>query len=223
MDKNHRLDAPDNESLRTIQQLDDHSDLSVLYPNQEIEWKNAPLLSQQERYNKRDAEQRAITTALRVRFVAIGLLTPLPFIAALVFLAAFFTATEYISFEALQIIPAILTAAIWAWVSVRSWKVLFKLFYKHAVRPLPFIVTLLVELALVGWILYGLITPFYSNWVFGNLLGLSIAVWTVSILLSGFLVFIWTSYRLSAGVKAGLIVGLTAVLVAGTVFISLLR
>jgi len=223
MDRDHRLDTPDNESLRTIRQLEDRSDLSTLYPNQQVEWKGMPLLSQQERYAKRDAEQRAITTGLRVRFVAIGLLTPLPFIAALILLSAFYTASEYISFEALRIVPAILTAVVWAWISIRGWRTLFKIFYKHAVRGLPLVFLLLIQLALVGWILYSFTAPFFSNWVFGNLLGISIGLFAISTLLSGALVFIWTSYRLGASIKIALIIALTLVLAAGAVLISLPR
>lgn len=222
MDKDHRLDAPDNESLRTVEQLEDHSELSAIYPNQQVEWKGLPLLSQQERYAKHDAEQRAITTSLRLRFITVGLLLPLPILLAIIFTSGFYIISDYISFQALWSIPAIILAAIWLIIASRAWRSLFQLFYKHAVRSLPIVVILLIELGLASWTLYGIAAPFYTNWVFGNLLGLSIAIFAASIILSGIVIFIWTSYRLPGVVKIGLVAVLTVILAAAAITASAL-
>ena len=80
MDKDHRLDAPDNESLSGIEQISDHSDLTTIYPHAHLDWEKDELISRDEREKRRDDERLRVSLSLRKWFLPIGLLIPLPFL-----------------------------------------------------------------------------------------------------------------------------------------------
>jgi len=204
MDKDHRLDAPDEHSLQSIEQVSDHSNLSNLYPSAHNDWESETLLSREAREEKRDAEQLQITLSIRKWFVAIGLLTPLPVILAILLFISGFTFLGGVN-QALLIAPLVITAGIWIYISYRSLKKVYGIFYEHSLRATPFIVTLLSFLvfSLVG--LYLAMEPFYTDSLLYNAVVSSLIVLLTSVAYSGILLMIWTSPKLGGIYKIGCI------------------
>lgn len=219
MDRDHRLAAPDNESLRTIEQLSDRSELTTIYPHSHNEWEGVDLLSREAREEKRDREQQRINLTIRKWFPAIGLLTPMPFVLGSIIVTA---AVTFLRIEHLAylLLPVVITVALWLYLSFRSIKTVFGIFYQHSIKATPFVMTLLslIILSLQGH--YIAILPLYTDSIIFNSLLSSTFVLLTSVILSGFLIFIWTSARMSVGLKFSSIGGLALVILLATAYIN---
>ena len=209
MDKDHRLDAPDNESLRTIEQLSDHSELTTIYPHARDEWEGVELLSREEREARRDKEQLRINITLRRWFAVIGLLVPVPFIigAFLVSLATTFIVIENLAY---LLLPIVIAFTVWVYLSYRAIKRVYGIFYDHSVNATPFIIALLALLLMSVQGHYMALLPVYTDSLIFNSLITSATILVTSIIISGLLVLIWTSKKMSTAFKLASI-GLIAI------------
>ena len=220
MDKDHRMDSPDNESLRSIEQLGDHSELTTIYPHAKNEF-DGDLLSSEAREEKRDKEQQRINLTIRKWFVVIGLLIPVPFILGEVL---FTIVVTYVSVTnvALLLIPVVIAVLFWLIVSVKAIKRVYAIFYEHSIKATPFVATLLVLLLMSLQAHYMLILPLYTDSILLNSLFTSGVVLMTSIVLSGLLLLIWTSSRISATLKFGCVGIIVLVILIITTIVNFL-
>lgn len=201
MDKDHRLDAPDNDSLRTIEQLNDHSELTTIYPHAHSEWEGAGgIVGREERERQHSEERLRISLSLRKWFLPIGLLLPLPFIviAMLATLAA-----NYFNIKSLgyMLLPALIFAGFLLYLAYRGYKYGLRIFYKHGVNALPFV---LVHFGLLFFsinIIFLATEPLHTGEQAIDMLIIGAATLLASIVYSLLLVLIWSSPRLSATLK----------------------
>lgn len=204
MDKDHRLDAPNNESLETIEQFHDHSELSALYFTGHKEWEGKEIISDEERQARTVEEQRTVTLSIRPWFAVIGLLVPLPLILFVVLLAAAFT---YINVDnarfALPVV--ILGVASWLIASYLALRRVYAIFYEHAISATPFVAVLIALAGLGAQASYLITQPIQGNSFFINSLIVGGATLASSVVLCGILLPIWTSQHLDSGRKMGLI------------------
>ena len=213
---NDPLKAPNETDLSDVEHLQDRSNLTHLYPNAKKQW-SGELISAEERSTRHDAHTKEIGRSIRRRFFAIGFLAPLP-----IFLTAMFVVTirEVIpDIESLKfmLLPLIVLGIILLWLIFALFKKVNDIFYDHAMRVVPFYVTLISFLSMSAAVTY-LYTrsihedsPFLATAITGG----ATLVW--SIIFSLLILFIWTTPALSSRGKtialfvvAGLLVAATA-------------
>lgn len=205
MNDKHRISALD-ESLGTIEQLDDRSELSTLYPNAKTGW-DGQIISESERITRRDKQIDDFSLSIRKKAILIGFLIPLPIIVAGILIAIL---VQYIFpmntvNPAYNALPSFVSAAIIMGVSYGVLRKLVHIFYEHTLRLGPFLA--------IMWALLGISAQsFYlaTLWLHGNdgvtaVLYISSMGLFWSMALSIFLLSIWTSTRLSSGAKMGYI------------------
>ncbi len=221
MDKDHQLDAPHNESLRGIEQLGDRSELSAVYPHPHKEWEESNMLSSDDRDRKHLKEREIITTSVRKSFIAIGLLTPVPFIVFVCFSAALSAVATKDNLGFL-LLPIIIGLGLWVLVSYLALRRVHTIFYSHALRTVPFLATLLCLLAMCAQTLYSVTRPMQVNSFMVNSLALSGLLLIASVILSGILLFIWTSPRLHPSAKVSYMALLSVLLLGLAVAVTVL-
>lgn len=217
MDKDHHLDAPDNESLQNIEQLTDRSSLTAIYPHAHDAWEGSNLMSRDEREQKRDKDQLRISITIRRWFAVIGVLVPLPFVLAAIGIAL---GSRFLSVDKLGILllPVVIAVFIVLYISYRSIKFVYEIFYNHAIKATPFVITLIILLALS---VYGVLLA--SQWLHnGDIIHdvaiISISTILMSIMYSGVLLLIWASQSLSSAGKMGCVALLVVAIGAATAF-----
>jgi len=217
MDKDHRLETPNDEELSAIQQLGNRSELTTLYPHAHKEWEGSDLMSSDERAKKRDREQLHISLSIRKWFPVIGLLVPTPAIL-IAFMAII--ASRYLRPDDMGILllPVIAIAALILWVSFRCIQQAYAIFYNHAIKATPFLAVLVIYLLLSLFSLFIVTQPLHTGDFLIDGLVISAAVWTTSIIFSGILVAIWSSRRLGARAKLWIIAAIAIVLIATAIF-----
>ena len=143
MNPKHQLDAPDNDSLRTIEQVQDRSSLSSIYPQAGKQWEG-DLVSTEERERRRQEKEDTMSFGIRKLSWKVGLLAPLPFVLLSIFLAlsAFGIAKTNID---IMVIPMIIVFIAWVGISFTIFKRIFAIFYQHALRAGPFLLILFVQ------------------------------------------------------------------------------
>lgn len=212
MDKNHNLDTPHNEELQNIEQLTGHSELSTMYFRARNEWEGQEILSKEERELKRDREQQEITSSIRKWFVPIGLLIPVPVIllVLLIALASVFLDPDNLRY---MLPVAILSVGLWGAVLYFSMRKVYGIFYQHALQATPFILIFMALLGLGGQASFLLVQPLKAEPLM-NVALLSGCALILGVIISGILLTIWTSQRLSGSSKLGAIMCLAVVLIA---------
>lgn len=203
MDHNHRLEAPDNEALKDIEQVADHSDLSTLYRKAKDQW-DGELLTDQEREKRRQNKYDTISFGIRKKFLLIGFLIPLPFFLAWLIgsVALNFVTDDNVSMMA---IPAIFVFLAWAMLSFFSYKRLFVLFYDNALNAGLFITVLLTLLGLSAVSIFKLSDSIHQAQVFESALTVTGFGFVWSVILTIPLLYLWSTPRLSGNAKLGVI------------------
>lgn len=197
MDRDHHLDAPNNDSLSDIEQLTDHSGLTTIYPHQHLEWEGEELMSKQDRENKQDKEKLMITLTIRKWFLAIGLIVPLPIIT-IVWLLFFSAAHFNLKETGVLLIPMLFAVGLFGVASYFAYKYVWKIFYNHAVKAGPFLWTLLGLLAMsFPALMYGTEAFHTGDYAIDTLI-IGAAAVVESIILAGVLLLIWSSHALSS-------------------------
>lgn len=220
MDRKHKLNAPDNDSLQFIEQVNDHSELSTLYPHAHDQW-TGEIMTEEARLKKRDKEHEEITTKIIWKFWLIGVLAPIPIIlAAIITVLAFL----YINPEQMAtfIVPALIALLVWAGASYFAIRRIFLVFYNHALRAGPFLVTLLVMLGLSVQTIYVLTLPLHNQSPIHAVTLISGIILLWSILLSLLLLWIWVTPYLRGNGKFSLLAILAVILIAVSGIVTLI-
>ena len=218
MDRNHTLDAPNNEELSTIEQIEDHSDLSGIYRSAHTEYEGE-ILSEEARKKVKGDELEAITSGIGRSALSIGILVAYPFIVGALVAAGLYEIAEN-TYPMVLVSVAILSIGFWMLTSYKALSTIFKKFYKHALRAGPFLTVMLVSLILASQALYGIVTELFSgqSLVF-NVALISLLLVLYSLIASFILLGIWGNSRLKSGLKAlisGLIIVISGFFVVAT-------
>jgi hypothetical protein len=221
MDKDHRMDAPDNDSLRTIEQVPNHSELSSLYPHAHDQWEGAELMSPEEREQKRTREQLNINLSIRRWFFIVGLLIPVPFILAAIMSVVGIT---YVTDQNLgfALVPIIFALGLWFLFSRLAFKKVADVFYGHSIGAVPYLVAHIGLLVLGVQATYVAASSFFGDSLIYNTFLTSALVMVMSIFLSGVLLVIWTSPLLSSRLKFISVVVIALAIVGATAIVNFL-
>lgn len=211
---NHQLEAPNEEELKAIQQIENRSELSSLYfkPGEQNQ---GPILSPEERVKAKEEEVAAKSKGIWQSFLKIGLYIPYPLVIAASIAAALYTFAS--SLNGLVFLGLIiLSVGVWGLTSYFAYAAIFKVFYKHGLRAGPFMITMLISVLLAAQAAYGLVAQMFVGaelpLLFNTTL-VSIIVLIYSIIASGILLSVWGNPKLKSSVKAA--VSLFLILVSG--------
>lgn len=219
MDSRHKLEAPNNDTLKGIEQLDDRSELAAAYASGKDQW-SGELVSESEREARRQHKLDTISFGIRKEFVLIGFLFPLPFILAAIISVAALTFIDEDN-VALFVVPAIILFFTWAALTYFSYKKLYTVFYMNAIQTAPYAFVLLSILGFVTFAAYRMITLFHDMPVLGMTGVLSTLVILASILCNFFLLRLWTTPVISSGIKLLIIVSIGVALLGVSITFSL--
>ena len=212
MDRKHQLDAPDNDNLKGISQLDDHSGLTTIYPHAQNQW-DGDLMSTEARETKQAKELSAITLSIRKWAIPIGFLAIAPIVAAVLLVSI---ALTYVTKDNASILlfPMMLIIAAWGIASFAAIKRLYGIFYEHALQATPFFIILLVLMGLSVQSVYVLSSSLQNSSIIYNVAVVSGIALIVSAVLSWILLLLWTSPRIAGNTKLGLIGVIAFILLA---------
>jgi hypothetical protein len=219
--KNHEqgIEAPDDFELGGISQLEDHSELTTLYPKPKAQW-SGEIMTSEQREAKRQAEQKAIITSIRPEFLKIGLMVPLPLVVGtFIANAAFMFITD--ENTAFLILPLIVVFIAWVFFTIRVVRSVVRIFYNHALAAWPFLLVTYSLLALTLQSSFALINPTYESIPFLSLAVASLNVFIISVIASFLLLTIWVTDKLRVGMKLTIISILVAAFIGFTVFSNL--
>jgi hypothetical protein len=216
MDSSHKLEAPNNEELKTIEQIEDKSGLTTLYrePGQQFE---GEILSAEDRDKSKAEKLEAITSGIGKSALKIGLYIPYPFISGLLLAVIIYTTIDWAN-ALILIALVILSIGAWALTSYFAYAAIFKSFYKHALRAGPFLFVSLISVLLASQAAYGFIThSFATQSLLFNAALISLLIVIYSIIINYILLGIWGNSKLGSGIKAavsGLVIVVSSFLVA---------
>lgn len=213
MDKNHQLDAPNNDSLAGIDQIGDRSGLSAVYHHAHNEWDGVELMSGEARAKKQAEEEIRINMGIRKWFPVIGFLIPFP-VSLFLLLGAAGTYLKLEEMSTVIIIPVFFGTALGAYISYRALKAVFKIFYDHSIKTIPYLIAHIIFLGVAFQGLFKWAQTFHTGWAVGDVLIVGAFLEALSIVLCGVLLFLWTSRKIPANLKIGILIGLI-VIIAG--------
>ncbi len=219
MDRKHKLDAPNNESLKHIEQFGDRSELSTLYPRRGKQW-DGDLVSPEERDRRRQKKDETLSFGIRKQFWLVGLLTPLPLVILSLFIGVIFAIATEDNIPQL-VIPGMFLFFIWMMLLYGIMRKTNEVFYRHSLRAIPYIVTLVILLALSVQSIYLLTIPLHSEQLVASLALVGAIELGWSILISYGLIFLWTTPRLSGNTKMSLIAVFAAALLGVSVLLTI--
>jgi len=220
MDRNHTLDAPNNDELRDIEQIADRSDLSGIYREPGVQFEGE-LLSEEARKKVKADELEAISSGLGKSALSIGLYVPYPFIIGGLLVAGLYEAGKSQAFIPMMIaFMAIFAGGFWLITSYKAYAAIYKTFYKHAMRPGLFLFVMLISIMLATQAIYSLVAEtLASQSLLFNVALMSLLVLMYSFVATFILLGIWGNSRLKSGIKAvvsGLVIIVSAFFVIAT-------
>lgn len=211
----HKLIAPNEEELRTIEQLEDHSGLSTLYrePGEQFE---GDILSASDREKKQAEKYDAVTRSIWKYSLKLGLYVPFPFISGILLAATLYYTVTWAN-AAVFIGLIILAVGTWLLLSYGAYTRIFKVFYKHGMRTGPFLLVMLPSVLIASQAIYDVVVMYFAGQsLIFNLAIVSIFVILYSIIASLALLLAWgypkleTIYKIAVGGLILLISGLLA-------------
>jgi len=221
MDRNHKLDAPNNEELKTIEQIDDHSGLTTVY-REAGEQFHGNILSASEREKLKDDEIDAITSGISKSAPIIGLLIPYPFLSGLMGGVYLYSISAGLNAGILYTLLALLGGT-WLATSYMAYARIFHIFYRHALRVGPFLLVMLISVLASSQAFMNIIAQsIASESLVFNIAAMALLVILYSIIISYIVLKTWGNSHISSGFKiavsgivlifSGLLVGLTYLL-----------
>lgn len=218
MDSSHKLDAPNEDGLQNIDQLNNHAELTTLYPHAKEQW-TGEVVSRDVREYKQQEHQDTLSFGIRQYFLTVGLLIPLPFIATIVALTA---ALVYVNQTnvTMFVIPGIFVFFLLLGIAIGSFRKLSTLFYMNALRALPYSVIMLGMLSIIVFMLYHATSSIHDYQLLPAVAIVSASTIIVSIVLNFFFLRLWTTPVLSGALKILIMVTLALVLIAAGVYFS---
>jgi hypothetical protein len=218
MDRDHRIDAPNDEELRTIEQIQDRSDLTGIYRKGAQQFEG-DILSKEAREKAKAQELEALTSGLGKSALSIGFFIIYPFIGGALLALGLFVLVRYVPAMVLLLL-AIAALVFWLISSYKAYEFIFKTFYNHALRAGPFVTVMVVSLIMASQAIYGLVVDNFSGQsIVFNISLISLLLLLYSLIASFILLGIWGNSKLKSGSKvlvSGLIVILSAFLVIST-------
>jgi hypothetical protein len=218
MDRDHRIDAPNDEELRTIEQIQDRSDLTGIYRKGAQQFEG-DILSKEAREQAKAQELEALTSGLGKSALSIGFFIIYPFIGGALLALGLFVLVRYVPAMVLLLL-AIAALVFWLISSYKAYEFIFKTFYNHALRAGPFVTVMVVSLIMASQAIYGLVVDNFSGQsIVFNISLISLLLLLYSLITSFILLGIWGNSKLKSGSKvlvSGLIVILSAFLVIST-------
>jgi len=201
MDKNHRLDAPNNDTLNGIEQIADRSDLTNIYrdPGEQYE---GELLSTEDREKAKAEEMEAITSGLGKHVLKIGIFIPLPLVSGLLIVVGLYSVVRIIN-PMLLVFSAVFALIAWFIISYQAYAAIFKTFYKHAMRAGSFLIVMLASIIMASQAIFWIVTESYAeqSLLFYSALT-SLLVVMYSLIATFILLGIWGNSKLKSGIKA---------------------
>ncbi len=211
MDKDHRLDAPHNDTLSTIDQLDDRSASAAVYPHAHDEWEDIGLMSGEARAKKQAEEQIRINLTIRKWFPIIGFLIPVPAVLYSV-LVAFAAENLDMKQAGFLLLPVFAALTLAGWLSYKSIRGVYKIFYNHSIKATPYLIAHIALLAIAFQGLFKVAQTLHNGWAVGDVLIVNGFLIGASIVLCGILLFVWTSRKISSAWKFSIVVATAAIL-----------
>ena len=147
MNKLDKLDAPNNETLSSIEQIEDRSGLAATYPTARSEWDGIALMSGEARAQKQHEDQIRINMAIRKWFPVVGLLIPMPFVLLSIMLAIAATHLD-MKQAGILLLPVFFAIALWGYLSFKSIQIVYKIFYAHSIKTTPYLIAHLILLGI---------------------------------------------------------------------------
>jgi cation transport ATPase len=218
MDRDHRIDAPNDEELRTIEQIQDRSDLTGIYRKGAQQFEG-DILSKEAREQAKAQELEALTSGLGKSALSIGFFIIYPFIGGALLALGLFVLVRYVP-DMVLLLLAIAALVFWLISSFKAYEFIFKTFYTHALRAGPFVTVMVVSLIMASQAIYGLVVDNFSGQsIVFNISLISLLLLLYSLITSFILLGIWGNSKLKSGSKvlvSGLIVILSAFFVIST-------
>lgn len=200
MDRSHKLEAPNNDTLKTIEQLDDKSGVSSVYrqPGKQFE---GDIMSNTQREKAKADELEALSSGLGRSAFKIGLLVPYPFISGILLASLLYILAQ--QGNPWTIVPGTLVAGgFWLATSYKAYSSIFKTFYNHALRAGPFLVVILASLMLALQAIYNIVgEQFATQSVLINSATVSLLTVVYSLVATFILLGVWGNSRLKSGLK----------------------
>lgn len=218
MDGSHKLDAPNDDSLQSIDQLNNHNELTTLYPHAKEQWTGEVVSRDVREYNQQE-RQDTLSFGIRNYFLTVGLLIPLPFIALIVTLTA---ALVYVNDDNVKlfVVPGIFVFFILLGIAYGSFRKLSNLFYMNALRALPYSIITLGMLAIIVFMLYHATSSIHDYQLLPAVAIVSALTIIVSIVLNFFFLRLWTTPAISGALKILILMTLALVLIGAGVYFS---
>ena len=217
MDRNHKLDAPDNEALSSIDQVGDHSNLSTLYRKAKNDW-TGELVSEGERERRRQTKYDTISFGIRKEFFGVGFLIALPVALMSVMVAVILSIVTEAN-VGIMVIPTMFAFLFWVMAAYFTYRAVYRMFYSNALQATPFIIILLMYLGLLATILHIATAGIHAQ----NPLTATLVITGIELILSMVialpLLIIWTTPKLSANAKLMIICTPIAVLIGVNLFL----
>ena len=211
----HKIEAPNEQELKEIQQIEDRSGLTSLYFEPQKQEQGEIFMSPEERDKAIEAKKVESVKGIGGAFLKIGLYIPYPIVIGASMAAAFYTfvgAVNPLFFLGL----VILAVGIWGLTSYFAYAAIFKTFYKHGLRAGPFLFVMLMSVLLASLAAYGLVAGMFVGaelpLLFNTTL-ISIVLLIYSIIASGILLSVWGNPKLKSLAKA--IASVSVVLASG--------
>lgn len=217
MDRSHKLDAPNNEDLKKIEQIDDRSGLTTVY-RQAGEQYEGTIVTATERERIKAEEIDNITRSISKSAPIIGLLVPYPFLAGLMGGVYLYSISAGMNTGVVYTLLALLGAT-WLITSYYAYARIFHIFYKHALQVGPFLfVSVLSVLAASQAFMNIIAQTIAGESPTFNIAAMSLLVILYSILISYIVLKTWGNSHISAGFK----IAVSAIVLVFSVSISAL-
>lgn len=220
MDRSHKLDAPNNEELRTIEQIEDRSGLSTLYrePGEQFE---GEILTTEAREQVKTEKLNAITSGIWKSSLKIGFYITYPLVSGALLGALLYLVVNWDN-AAILLGLIIISGGVWVLTSYFAYAAIFKIFYKHALRTAPFIFVMLISIMLASQAFFTIVAAnFAGQSLLFNVALVSLFTVIYSMAISTIILIVWGNAKIKAWVKA-LVAGLVIVLSGALIVVSYL-
>ena len=212
---------PDHEDLASVEQLQDRSDLSSIYPNPTA-LNDGELVSKEEREHRKEAAVIAISSdAPRSTLKLVSFfLSPLIIAASIVYGFSLFLTLVEVGLYLPGIVISIGIVLLISWFFYRQFA---DILYNHTIQVGPFVGILIGYLAPTAFLSVhlgiGLVQPFGQHVQFAAVIGLIALITTVS---TWALLTVWVKIGIPSAVRTILIILIFAVLSAAAAVTPLL-
>ncbi len=213
MDRKHRLEAPHDEELRTIEQINPHEELSALYRNPKNSW-DGELVSVEEREERREKKDRAISSTITRQFIAVGIFGISPLVLLALLVTAIVVTVEQVA-SAYIVFPAMIGFLLWVMFALHLLQAYRNIFYDHALSSTVFLFFQTVITGLGSYSFLTLMVMRFDIGIFPSALLISGFSLIWSALASFVLLHIWVNRFIGASAKLALILLLAALAAVG--------